>query len=553
MASAPSGRHAGHDGVGGHVPDDHATGTDDGTRPDAHGRQDHGTGADEGSGTHARPAEHPRPGGDVRVVADHDVVLDHRRGVDDDAAPEHGTGPDVRVLEHLGACPERAADGRGGGDERGVEEPRAVDGLELAGPDGVAADRHEHRGEPGLAVQVLQGHDDGHLPALGQGGIDDGEDRSPGSAGGVGDAPGVAAATEQNQTLRGGLGHNGHNSQHPRSGLALDERPPGRKRGPVIRSAAVRGTGSIGSRHLRVLAGLGVRSLTAVPVRPGRSTSPELGGARILDTLPEGADLVVVATDTARHVADTVAALDSGARIVLVEKPLAHTTAECDALLAHPASDRVRVCAPLRFHDGLRAARAHLAALDARAARVVSQSWLPGWRPDRDYRQSYSARPGEGGVLLDLVHEIDYALWTFGAPAGPVRAVLSPVPSPVLDLEVDEAADLAWRSTSGTHVSLRLDYVTRPTRRFLDVTSPAGSVRWDAAQARVDVVGVDGTTTSTAYPRDLDRDEVLARQARALAGVLAGGPEDGLLDLATARLAVDVVERARTAHEKGIA
>lgn len=315
----------------------------------------------------------------------------------------------------------------------------------------------------------------------------------------------------------------------------------------MLRSAAVRGTGSIGSRHLRVLAGLGVRELTAVPVRPGRSTSAELGDARVLDALPEEADLVVVATDTARHVADTIAALESGARVVLVEKPLAHTTAECDVLLAHPLSDRVRVCAPLRFHAGLRAARAHAAERGPGAARVVSQSWLPDWRPDRDYRQSYSARPGEGGVLLDLVHEIDYALWTFGDPVGSVQALLSPVPSPVLGLDVEETADLAWRATSGTEVSLRLDYVTRPTRRFLDLTSPAGSVRWDAVAARVDVVGPDGAATSTSHPEDLDRDAVLARQVLALAGVLDGGPEDGLLDLRTARLAVDVVERARAA------
>jgi predicted dehydrogenase len=318
----------------------------------------------------------------------------------------------------------------------------------------------------------------------------------------------------------------------------------------VISTAAVRGTGSIGSRHLRVLRAVGVDDLVAVPVRPGRSTSPELADARISDVLPEGVDLVVIATDTSRHVADTIEALDRAAGIVLVEKPLAHTVAETEALLTHPRADRVRVCAPLRFHEGLRAARARAARLcdEARgavAARIVSQSWLPAWRPDRDFRASYSARPGEGGVLLDLVHEIDYALWTFGAPAGALQATLSPLPSPVLGLEVDEAADLTWSNATGTLVSLRLDYVTRPTRRSLDVTSPYGSVRWDAIASTVEVTGADGTVERTAYPDDLDRDEVLARQVRALASVLDGGPEDDLLDLETARLAVEITERAR--------
>jgi hypothetical protein len=70
-------------------------------------------------------------------------------------------------------------------------------------------------------------------------------------------------------------------------------------------------------------------------------------------------------------------------------------------------------------------------------------------------------------------------------------------------------------------------------------------VHWDAIAARVETTGIDGTVHTTDFPQDLDRDEVLARQARALAGVLDGGPEDGLLDLATARLAVEITERAR--------
>ncbi|WP_243063536.1 Gfo/Idh/MocA family protein [Humibacter sp. RRB41] len=318
----------------------------------------------------------------------------------------------------------------------------------------------------------------------------------------------------------------------------------------MINTAAVRGTGSIGSRHLRVLRSIGVVDLVAVPVRDGRSSSPELAGARIADAVPQGADLVVVATDTARHIQDAIEALDAGAGLVLVEKPLARSTAEVEALEAHPRRDRVRVCAPLRFHEGLRAARAAVGRLSgtepfAASVRIVSQSWLPHWRPDRDYRESYSARQGEGGVLLDLVHEIDYALWTFGHPSGPLGATLSPVPSPVLGLMVEEAADLTWESADGSQVSMRLDYVTRPIARSMHVTSPNGSVRWDAIASRVETVTVDGEVRSTDYPDDLDRDAVLARQARALSGVLEGRSEDGLLDLATARLAVEVTERAR--------
>lgn len=319
----------------------------------------------------------------------------------------------------------------------------------------------------------------------------------------------------------------------------------------VIRTAVVRGTGSIGARHLRVLRSLGVSDLVAVPVRPSRTTSPDLGDARITDSIPEAADLVVVATDTSRHVLDAVEALDAGARVVLVEKPLVGSPEEANTLLAHPRVDAVRVCAPLRFHEGLRAARAAVADLPrGGSARIVSQSWLPDWRPDRDYRQSYSVRPGEGGAMLDLVHEIDYALWLFGSPTD-AHGIVSPVPSPVLGLPVDESADLLWRAADGTHVSIRVDYVTRPPRRSLLVTSPGGSVAWDALAARVEVTDDDGCARVNEYPADLDRDTVLARQATALAELCAGAADGTLATIDTALLAVEIAARIRTTSTAG--
>lgn len=315
----------------------------------------------------------------------------------------------------------------------------------------------------------------------------------------------------------------------------------------------VRGTGSIGSRHLRVLSGLGVSEVLAWPVRPGRVAGPELGRARVVDGLVPGCDLVVVATDTARHVDDALEALDADAAVVLLEKPVAPTAADAERLLAHPRADRVRVCAPLRFHEGLGRARAAVRDLGGPlAARVVCQSWLPAWRPTRDYRESYSARPAEGGVLRDLVHELDYAAWILGAPVGvDARLAGGPdAPSPVLGIPVDEAADLLWRTAAGHTVSVRLDYVTRPSRRGFTVTGPEGALEWDALAATLTLTDRDGAARQEQHPADLEVDTVLARQAAEALALADGGAAPVLATLAEGIAAVRVADAARAADAR---
>lgn len=314
-------------------------------------------------------------------------------------------------------------------------------------------------------------------------------------------------------------------------------------------TVAVRGTGSIGSRHLRVLRDLGVRDLVAWPVRPRAVAGPTLGDADLVASATALADrrpdLVVVATDTARHVDDTLevlSGLPAGSR-VLLEKPVSHTLA--DGLRLAGTGDRVNVAAPLRFHAGLGRARDLLAEIGPVTwARIECSTWLPDWRPDRDYRDSYSARPDEGGALRDLVHEIDYACWVLGRPTS-LQARLTN--TGLLGIEAEEAADVLWTADGGAQVSLRLDYTGRPSRRRLFVQGAGGSVEWDALTARVELRRADGSREVSEHPADLDRDVVLARQS-AEALWLVGRPTADSTQLATLADGLTVMAIVEAAH-----
>ncbi|NUR15067.1 MAG: Gfo/Idh/MocA family oxidoreductase [Dermatophilaceae bacterium] len=297
-------------------------------------------------------------------------------------------------------------------------------------------------------------------------------------------------------------------------------------------SVVVRGSGSIGQRHARVFRQVGA-DVALWPVRDrgtaGAGAVDEATGARLLDdtTGPDavrGAALVVVATDTSRHVVDALEALDGGAEKVLLEKPVAPRAEDAAALTAHLRHTLVWVAAPLRAHEGFRHLRRLVRHLDVPAsAHVWSQSWLPDWRPDRDYRESYSARADEGGVLRDLVHEIDYAGVLFGAPTLLGATVETSGP---LDIEADQAATLLWSTDRSFTVTSRLDYTTRPTSRGVVVRSPGGTLEWDVVRASVRHETADGESTEQVFDLDLDRDIVMGTQARAALDLLPTAPAD---------------------------
>jgi predicted dehydrogenase len=320
----------------------------------------------------------------------------------------------------------------------------------------------------------------------------------------------------------------------------------------------VRGTGSIGARHLRVLSKLGVGEIFAWPVRRNAlfGERPDIPSEAILvDALPDtDLDLVIIATDTARHVDDTLEALASCPRSILLEKPAAARAEDATDLLVHPQATRISVSAPLRFHDGLVALSGLLPELGTiGSACVRSQSWLPDWRPARDYRQSYSASATEGGVLRDLVHDIDYPTWLFGRPARLAGAL----GYGLLGIEAEEAADVTWIADAPTgpiEVSLRLDYITRGKTRSIRVTGTHGVAEWDIVRNTVSLTGE--TDREYSFPDDASVDGVLARQTSAVLERTAALASDAHARFSPATLAegvdaVAVCDAARRAAASG--
>ena len=313
----------------------------------------------------------------------------------------------------------------------------------------------------------------------------------------------------------------------------------------------VRGTGSIGQRHLGVFRDhVGVQPV-AFPVRPERAAELRSRGFSAVRSLGEAAEqgpaAVVVATDTGRHLKDSRELLALGD--LLIEKPLAPSAAGLADLhrAATAVGRRMFVAYCLRFDAGLQAFRERLPEIGrVDSVRIESQSFLPAWRPQRSYRDSYSARADEGGVLRDLSHEVDYAVWLFGHPER-VFGLLGN--SGRLGIEAEESADLAWTVPGGPTVSIRLDYLSPVARRRLRATGDLGEVEWDGISGEVELraPGRDPVRTRAA----LDRDGMMARQARAFLRAAAGGGGDFLATFEEAAFVASLCDAVRESSARG--
>ena len=310
---------------------------------------------------------------------------------------------------------------------------------------------------------------------------------------------------------------------------------------------AVIGMGQIGTRHLEILGRIDAVRPVAVSRRPERLKELAAAGREVagLNGLGgAGATLGIVASDTGRHAEDALAAIAQGLDL-LVEKPLAVTAPEAARVrdAAAKAGRRLFVGCVLRCAESLTTFRRLLADIGTlHAVRIDCHSYLPEWRPDRPYRETYSARAGEGGVLHDLIHEIDYAGWIFGWPSA-LQARLNNWGR--LGIAAEESAELNWELAGGGIVSVNLDYLSRPPYRRMRAYGEDGSLEWDGISGTVTLQRPDAPRRVIASSQT--REALFLAQTRAFLAACCEGAPSPLASGDEGCRAVSVCDAARQA------
>jgi len=230
-----------------------------------------------------------------------------------------------------------------------------------------------------------------------------------------------------------------------------------------MKRALVIGFGSVGQRHARILEELGLE-VGIVSRREGVH-------AVLFQTIESACDhfrpdYVVVANETTAHRASLIALQEKHyANPLLVEKPL-WSSRERPLARAIP---QLYVGYNLRFHSALLALRNALTGQRVISAEIHCGSWLPSWRPGRDYSKTSSAlRANGGGVLHDLSHELDYANWLFG-PWQRITALGGHLSK--LSIETDDVSMILAEMAGCPALSISLNYIERQSRRGMIVNT----------------------------------------------------------------------------------
>jgi predicted dehydrogenase len=181
------------------------------------------------------------------------------------------------------------------------------------------------------------------------------------------------------------------------------------------------GLGSIARKHIEAIRTLN-KNATIYALRSANNVDQEYNVVNIfsLDNLDFILDFAIISNPTNLHY-KYIHLLAEKNIPLFIEKPPLHTLENSSKLISFIESKNLPtyVACNLRFHPCILFIKEFLksALYRINEVNVYCGSYLPDWRPGKDFKEIYSANENMGGgVHLDLFHELDYTTWIFGFP-----------------------------------------------------------------------------------------------------------------------------------------
>jgi predicted dehydrogenase len=254
---------------------------------------------------------------------------------------------------------------------------------------------------------------------------------------------------------------------------------------------AIVGLGSIGRRHLKntveILNERGI-SYSIDLIRSGIGRDLDNETAQVVnqiyyfyDSVPSDYDVVFITNPTYLHY-KAIKLFTAKTEHMFIEKPVFDRTNIALNSLELKRDSVYYVACPLRYTNVIHYLKNNMDLKSVYCARVICSSYLPEWRPNVDYRNTYSAHMAQGGgVSIDLIHEWDYLCYLFGYPNQVIN-----VKGQFSNLEIDsDDLSLYIAKYPNMAAEVHLDYFGRHTIREIQLFMSDDTVVGDLVQSEI--------------------------------------------------------------------
>ncbi len=230
------------------------------------------------------------------------------------------------------------------------------------------------------------------------------------------------------------------------------------------------GLGSIATKHIMAIREL-YPNFRLVALRHGNLKGNELGIEEIytIEGLDFKPDFILISNPTNLH-KETIEKVLFLNVPLFIEKPLFSNLKGAKELIDLINQKKIitYIGCNLRFNRAIVFLRNTIRSNKERVneVNIYCGSYLPDWRPGRNYREIYSANADQGGgVHLDLIHEIDFCYWIFGQP---LKSDICLRNKSSLEISAIDYAD--YRLIYPEFIAgIRLNYFRKGTKRELEI------------------------------------------------------------------------------------
>ncbi len=232
------------------------------------------------------------------------------------------------------------------------------------------------------------------------------------------------------------------------------------------------GFGSIAQKHFQALRSLRPNT-TIYALKSGNQSSED---SRIIDLyhwaeVPLDLNFAIISNPTFKHT-EVLERLIEYSIPLFIEKPISHRLEGLNKLAAQIKQSGVisYVACNLRFLPVMQYLKTELlpTVSNIEEVSVYCGSFLPDWRPGKDFKKIYSANEEMGGgVHLDLFHELDYTYWLFGMPQ---RSFCTLRNNSSLCISAIDYAHYQFLYASFTSC-ITLNYYRRDTKRTIEIVT----------------------------------------------------------------------------------